>query len=64
MEINDLRLEKYIKVANLNQLARPELLSTLCISDKKEYFRNIHSFEGTLPLMQSLMTTPIDTSST
>lgn len=48
MEINDLQIEKYIKVANLSQLARPELLSTLCIYDKKEYTRNIHYFEGTL----------------
>ena len=47
MEINDLHIEKYIKVANLSHLARPDIFSSLCIFDKRDYFRHIQCFDGT-----------------
>lgn len=47
MEVNDLRVEMYNKVAEIGALSKPQLLSELCILEKKDYFKNIYCFDGT-----------------
>lgn len=52
MELTDLRVEKFNKVADISNLSSPDVLSQLTVMEKFEYAKNVHSFHGTFTSIQ------------